>query len=67
MSFSQVLLVGLGQMQQQAVQELISEAMSLRGSSEALKLLHRIGVRLRQNAKLERLSKRDEELRKLLS
>ena len=59
--------MGLGQMQQQALEELISEALS--HGSAALKLLHRIGVRLRRGRypKLDRLAARDRELRKLLT
>lgn len=54
-------------MQQQALEELISEALS--HGSAALKLLHRIGVRLRRGRypKLDRLAARDRELRKLLT
>ncbi|CAJ1433363.1 unnamed protein product [Effrenium voratum] len=64
-----VLLVGLGQMQQQALAELVSAALHVRGRAANLRLLTRIGVKLRAQRfpELDALAAKDAALRRLLS
>lgn len=62
-----VLLVGLGQMQQQAASQLLERALRVRCSLEAVLLLQRMGVSLYagQHVALDKLSARDQRLRLL--
>ncbi|CAE7450851.1 nth-1, partial [Symbiodinium necroappetens] len=61
-----VLLVGLGQMQQQAASQLLERALRVRCSLEAVLLLQRMGVSLYagQHVALDKLSARDQRLSK---
>lgn len=63
-----VLLVGLGQMQQQASLDLISQALRLRGRVDALRLLRKIGVPLRagQHDQLDKMAAGNKDVQRLL-
>jgi len=63
-----VLLVGLGQMQQQASSELVTQALRIRRSANVLELLQRIGLNLRagQHVELDKLAARNGEVQRLL-